>query len=179
MRWDGNVYFTDTPHRYSGIPNKSLFRIDPAGNLTMLKHYATDADLSEGGPFGVALSPSQNSIYIDTWNHPGYPQVVRFDLDDAGAVTKETLVFTDSTGPIQSVDGLCIDQGENLYLCTGSGGVRMYSPSGTFLGSINVPGATDCSFGGPELKTLFVATSGSVAGDKNLYQVPMNIPGLP
>jgi sugar lactone lactonase YvrE len=179
VRWDGNVYFTDTPHTYSGIPNKSLFRIDPQGNLTMLKHYATDADLSEGGAFGIALSPSQTSFYISTWNHPGYPQIVRFDLDDAGAVAKETLLFTDSTGPIQSVDGLCIDQGENLYLCTGAGGVRMYSPAGKFLGSIDVPGAADCSFGGADLKTLFVATSGSVAGDKNLYQVPMNIPGLP
>jgi sugar lactone lactonase YvrE len=55
----------------------------------------------------------------------------------------------------------------------------MYDPGGTFLGSIDVPGATDCSFGGADMKTLFVATSGGVAGDQNLYQVPMNIPGLP
>jgi len=102
-----------------------------------------------------------------------------FDLDDEGAVAKETLVVTDKDGPIQSVDGLCVDQGENLYLCTGGGGVRMYGPAGDFLGSIDVPGATDCTFGGADMKTLFVGTSGSVAGDKNLYQVPMNIPGLP
>ena len=179
VRWDGNVYFTDTPHRYSGIADKSLFRIDPSGKLTMLKHYATDADLSEGGAFGVALSPSHNALYIDTWNHPGYPQLVRFDLDADGSVSKETLIMTDKDGPIQSVDGLCVDQGENIYVCTGGGGVRMYSPTGAFLGSIDVPGATDCSFGGADMKTLFVATSGSVAGDKNLYQVAMNIPGLP
>ena len=179
VRWDGNVYFTDTPHRYSGAADKSVFRIDPAGKLTMLKHYATDADLSEGGAFGIALSPNQRSFYIDTWNHPGYPQLVRFDLDDSGAVAKETLLMTDKDGPIQSVDGLCLDQAENIYLCADGGGVRMYSPSGTFLGTIDVPGATDCSFGGADMKTLFVGTSGSVAGDKNLYQVPMNIPGLP
>jgi gluconolactonase len=179
VRWDGNVYFTDTPHTYSGEPNKSVFRIDPAGNLTMLKHYATDADLSEGGAFGIALSPNQRAFYIDTWNHPGYPQVVRFDLDEAGAVAKETLVLTDKDGPIQSVDGLCVDQAENLYVCTGGGGVRMYSPTGELLGTIDVPGATDCTFGGADMKTLFVATSGGVAGDKNLYQVPLNIPGLP
>ena len=178
-RWDGNVYFTDTPHAYSGVPNRSLFRIDPRGALTMLKHYGSDADLSEGGPFGIALSPNHGALYIDTWNHPGYPQLVRFDLDADGAVAKETLLMTDPDGPIQSVDGLCIDQGENIYMCTGGGGVRMYGATGTFLGSIDVPGATDCSFGGADMKTLFVATSGSVAGDKNLYQVAMNIPGLP
>jgi len=179
VRWDGNVYFTDTPHAYSGVPNKSLFRIDPRGALTMLKHYGSDADLSEAGPFGIALSPTHGALYIDTWNHPGYPQLVRFDLDADGAIAKETLLMTDPDGPIQSVDGLCIDQGENIYMCTGGGGVRMYGATGTFLGSIDVPGATDCSFGGTDMKTLFVATSGSVAGDKNLYQVAMNIPGLP
>jgi sugar lactone lactonase YvrE len=178
VRWDGNAYFTDTPHRYSGIPNKRLFRIDPAGKLTLLKRYAKDSDLSEGGAFGIALSPNQRAFYISTWNHPGHPQLVRFDLAADGAVTKETLVMTDTSGPIQSVDGLCIDQAENLYLCTGGGGLRMYSPAGELLGTLPVPGATDCSFGGSDMKTLFIATSGGVAGDKNLYQVPMNIPGL-
>lgn len=179
VRWDNNVYFTDTPHRYSGTPNKRLFRIDPAGNLTLLKRYASDSDLSEGGAFGIALSPDQRALYISTWNHPGYPQLVRFDLASDGAIADETLVMTDEDGPVQSVDGLCVDQGENLYLCTGSGGVRMYDPAGTLLGTIDVPGATDCTFGGADMKTLFVATSGGVAGDKNLYQIPMNIPGLP
>jgi hypothetical protein len=179
VRRDGNVYFTDTPHRWSGAPDKSLFRIDPAGNLTMLKHYASDADLSEGGAYGIALSPSQNALYISTWNHPGYPQIVRFDLNADGSVAAETLLMTDEDGPIQSVDGLCVDQAENLYLCAGGGGVRMYDSTGALLGVIDVPGATDCSFGGADMKTLFVATSGGVAGDKNLYRVPMNIPGLP
>jgi sugar lactone lactonase YvrE len=179
VRWDGNAYFTDTPHRYSGAPDKRLFRVDPTNHLSLLKQYATDADQSEGGAFGIALSPNQRAFYVSTWNHPGYPQLVRFDLDDDGAVAKETLFMTDKDGPIQSVDGLCVDQGENLYLCTGGGGVRMYGPAGDFLGSIDVPGATDCTFGGTDMKTLFVGTSGSVAGDKNLYQVPMNIPGLP
>jgi sugar lactone lactonase YvrE len=178
-RWDGNVYFTDTPHRWSGAPDKSLFRIDPAGNLTMLKHYASDADLSEGGAVGIALSPDQRAFYVSTWNHPGYPQLVRFDLADDGSVADETLLMTDEEGPIQSVDGLCIDRAENLYLCTGGGGVRMYDSGGAFLGAIDVPGATDCTFGGDDGRILFVATSGGVAGDKNLYQVPMNIPGLP
>jgi sugar lactone lactonase YvrE len=179
VRWDGNTYFTDTPHRYSGEPNKRLFRIDPAGDLTLLKVYATDADLSEGGAYGIALSPNQRAFYVSTWNHSGHPQLVRFDLASDGAVAKETLVMTDEDGPIQSVDGLCIDEAENLYLCTGGGGVRMYSPTGALLGTIDVPGATDCSFGGADMQTLFVATSGGVAGDKNLYQVAMNIPGLP
>ena len=53
------------------------------------------------------------------------------------------------------------------------------APTGAFLGVIDVPGATDCTFGGADMKTLFVGTSGSVAGDKNLYRVPMNIPGVP
>jgi sugar lactone lactonase YvrE len=179
VRWDGNAYFTDTPHRYSGIPNKRLFRIDPAGKLSLLKRYAKDSDLSEGGAFGIALSPNQRAFYISTWNHPGHPQLVRFDLAPDGAVAKETLVMTDTAGPIQSVDGLCIDQAENVFLCTGGGGVRIYSPAGALLDTIAVPGATDCTFGGSDMKTLFVATSGGIAGDKNLYQVPMNIPGLP
>ena len=179
VRWDGNAYFTDTPHRYSGTANKRLFRIDPAGKLTLLKRYASDADLSEGGAFGIALSPNQRAFYISTWNHPGHPQLVRFDLAADGAVARETLVMTDKAGPIQSVDGLCVDQAENIYLATGGGGLRMYDAAGAFLGAIDVPGATDCSFGGRDMKTLFVATSGSVAGDKNLYQVPLNIPGLP
>jgi sugar lactone lactonase YvrE len=191
VRWDGNVYFTDTPHQYSSAI-KHLFRIDPSGTLSVIKTYTNqDSEHSEGGPIGIALSRDHNSLYISTWNHPGYPQLVRFDLNADGSVdknadgtTKDDLFMTDEQGPIQASDGLCVDQADNIYMAaTGSatdgGGVRIYSPTGDSLGVIDVPGATDCTFGGADLKTLLVAAGGGVAGDKNLYQVPMNIPGVP
>ena len=181
-RWDGNIYFIESaggPSGYYQDSPKGLFRIDPAGNLTLIKQHAT-GDTADYGPFGIALSPDHNSLYISTMDRQAHSRVVRFDLANDGSVANPagTIVFTDTNGPVAAADGLCIDQAENFYVCSGGDGIVVYDHTGAALTKIKIPGAVDCSFGGANMRTLFAA-AGSGEAVYNLWQVPMAVPGLP
>jgi gluconolactonase len=53
-------------------------------------------------------------------------------------------------------------------------GVRVFSPSGRPLGSMGgVGNTTNVAFGGDDAKTLFIT------GQTALYQIKLNVPGLP
>ena len=41
--------------------------------VNAIAHYIHSA---AGGAFGIGLSANQRALYISTWNHPGYPQLV-------------------------------------------------------------------------------------------------------
>ena len=59
-------------------------------------------------------------------------------------------------------DGMCTDSLGNLWVAFwGSGQVRNYSPDGDLLNIVHAPTAlTTCpSFGGPELKTMFITSA--------------------
>jgi gluconolactonase len=82
-------------------------------------------------------------------------------------------------------DGMCIDAKDNLYVAAGANrpypnqnidnpaGVYVFSPGGKLQGVIPVPEdmITNCCFGGPDLKTLYV-TAG-----KTLWQIRCKNPG--
>ena len=72
-------------------------------------------------------------------------------------------------------DGMVLDVAGNIYLTAGSGdraGIYIFAPDGTQLGFIatgEIPG--NCTFGGPDLCTLYIAASSS------LYGIHLAIPG--
>ncbi len=84
------------------------------------------------------------------------------------------------------VDGLTLDELGNLYTADwGAGQVKVHSPDGTQIGSIAVDAqetsgnessgergnTSNCIFGGPERKTLYIT------GDGGLYKVEMKVAG--
>ena len=71
-----------------------------------------------------------------------------------------------------TVDGMCVDCAGNLYAGT-SNGVEVYSPTGSYVGTVPTGESSNCTFGGADRKTLYV-TSRAV-----LKVVTLNVPGLP
>jgi sugar lactone lactonase YvrE len=60
--------------------------------------------------------------------------------------------------------GLCVDNDDCLWVChRGAGYISRYNQSGECLEKIKIeaPGVKYCAFGGPQLDTLFIVTSGS------------------
>jgi gluconolactonase len=70
---------------------------------------------------------------------------------------------------------MVLDIQGNIYLTAGEGekaGIYIFSPAGDLLGFIptgEIPG--NCTFGGPDLRTLYIAASTS------LYRIQLLIPG--
>jgi gluconolactonase len=77
----------------------------------------------------------------------------------------------------RGIDGMVVDTDGNLYATAESGdrsGVYVFSPAGVPLGFLPTPEtATNCTFGGKDLKTLYVTAGTSV------YKVRLNAAGLP
>ena len=64
--------------------------------------------------------------------------------------------------------------GESDFGATAMGGILVYAPDGTPLGRIITPTETEnFCFGGPDLKTVYTASKGSV------YSFRMRVPGNP
>ena len=107
-----------------------------------------------------------------------------YDLQPDGSL-KNMRVFHNFY-PGRSADGMCIDSKGNLYAAAGlhrrrgtsetldtKTGVHIFSPAGKLLNLISIPEdtITNCAFGGPDRKTLYV-TAG-----KTLFRIKNDIPG--
>ena len=66
---------------------------------------------------------------------------------------------------------MCLDAVGNIY-ATSSSAVRVFAPDGTTWGEIAIPEpAANCTFGGLDGRTLFIAARSSI------YSMSMTIPG--
>lgn len=158
VRSDGTIYFTDPafrPHARE-LDFTGVYRITPQGavNLVTRDYY----------PNGIALSPDERWLYVVNGK-----RIERMALmPDGSASHPSTLLETKSDG-----DGMAVDDAGNLYIATQH--IEVFSPEGKPYGEIKLPGKglTNCTFGGPDRKTLFATTADS------LTAIPMPIPGLP
>ncbi len=78
--------------------------------------------------------------------------------------------------PFGGGDGMVLDLEGRIYLTAGEGeaaGVYIFTPDGAQVGFIHTPETPgNCTFGGPGLRTLYVAASSS------LYRIRLGVPGL-
>lgn len=168
-RRDGNVYFTD-PRTESGggtAPLTALFRVAPDGQVT--------THLENLGARGLALSFDQRKLYVSAENRYGETILYVVALDESGAIGTHT-IFAAAPGAGMGAFGLCVDQADNVYHAARSG-VRVHSPTGAIISTINVPGADDCSFGEDDARAIYVTTASSLAVH-NLYRFRVDVPGL-
>ena len=153
VRSDNNIYFTD--------PDTGFYRVSPAGMVTGPLNQVQR-------PNGVVLSPDESILYV---GDVGNKQIKKFAVMPDGALdTASSQLFV--TAKNGAVDGMCVDCAGNLYAST-SGGVEVYSPSAKALGTIPTGFSSNCTFGGSDRKTLYVAAR------TLLKAVPMTVPGLP
>ena len=181
----GRIYFTDPYYNADRSPleldEEAVYRVDSDGrNLIRVLGKGQVAR-----PNGIAISGDNKMLFVVD-NHPEAPvrKVLAFDLDGDGLPKDKANVIHDF-GSGRGGDGMCIDAQDNIYVAAGAnrpypnqdltnpGGIYVFARSGKPLGVIPVPEdmVTNCCFGGPDLKTLYV-TAG-----KTLWSIRMNVPG--
>lgn len=168
-RKDGTMYVTDPGYFADTIAANRIYRIDPAGNVQVIEAFE---DVPR--PNGIALSPDEKTLFVG-FSAPTtgtLPFVRKYTVNDDGTLGEWTK-FID-IGPIDSQpDGLAVDKVGNLYVATNAG-VEVFSPSGTPFGTIPVPEKpTGMTFGGAEMKTLYITTAGV-----KIWQINMKLAGV-
>ena len=155
----GRLYFTD-------LAGGAVYRIDPDKTLTRIL-----ARPEIDRPNGLAISPDDRTFYlIEANQNEGGPRMIRaYDLTPDGKVANMRVFHTFYPG--RSGDGMCIDSQGSLYVAAGlnrtrgtsetlatKAGIHVFSSSGRLLDFFPVyeDSVTNCAFGGPDLKTLYV-----------------------
>ncbi len=147
----GDLYFTDPPYGLVGknddpekeIPFNGVYRVSRDGEVTLLTKEMTF-------PNGIALSPDESTLYVAN-SDPAKALWMAFPVKDDGTLG-EGKVFKDVTDWVKGQkglpDGLKVDRDGNLF-ATGPGGVHVFAPDGTHLGTIATGEATaNCGWGG-------------------------------
>ena len=173
VRSDGTIYFSDpnTSQTPSPTPQTQTraYRVAPGGAVSVV-----DATLTN--PNGMTLSIDEATLYVSSNN----------------GVFAYAVAADGSTGPrpttpitTMNIDGMGIDCAGNLYgAVINTLNVVVFSPSGAMIGMITVPGnptpqgVTNVAFGGADHKRLYITAQGS-SGTQGLYQVDLNVPGMP
>lgn len=179
VRSDGVIYFTDPLYGIDGSQGfrgqaelcfQGVYRLTPDGTVTL-------EDQSTAGPNGVELSPNERVLFV---TYTASSQIFGFRVAEDGSLSDKTLFAS-----VLLADSTCIDAAGDLYVASAQG-ITVLDPNGTRLGVIQTSGqiATNCTFGGPDQRTLFItshsALGGGTAGSSTLWRVDsMPIPGIP
>lgn len=189
----GRIYFSDP--RYGsrdgmeikdadGRLVEGVYRVDPNGKVTRVITHEADR------PNGVLVTPDDRYLFVADNNNNdigGARKLWRFDLQGDGKIDPKSrlLVFDWKNG--RGPDGMVLDAKGNLFVAGGltksnppaesadefKGGVYVFSAKGKLVEFIAIPNdeVTNCTFGGDDLKTLYVTAGG------NLWSVRVNTPG--
>ena len=147
---NGDLYFTDPPYGLRGrnddpkkeLPFNGVYRLAKDGTVTLLTREMTF-------PNGLAFAPDEETLYGAN-SDPNRAIWRAFDVRDDGTLGKGR-VFCDATPRVPSQkglpDGIKVDRSGNLF-ATGPGGVLVFDPDGTHLGTLNTGVATaNCGWG--------------------------------
>ena len=190
----GYVFFTDP--RYGkrdqleivddrGTVIEGVYRISPDGELKMLLSHEVKR------PNGLAISPDGRFLFVaDNANdaHAFARKLWRFELDGNRDIVAGSQKLLFDWGTERGPDGMAIDSLGRLYVTAGlnypapphetatkyKAAVYVVDPrTGELLKTIPLPMdmITNCAFGGPGLKTLFI-TSGH-----KLWSIPVKTAG--
>ena len=165
VRSDGSIYFTDPwfgrmpgfgVERPRELGWQGVFRISPSGDL----HLVVDRRLFDQ-PNGLCFSPDESKLYI---NDTTRALIRVFEVAPDGSLSRGRLFAQGirSSREAGVPDGMKCDEKGNIWL-TAPGGIRIYAPDGTQLGTVRIPEMpANLHWGGPSWRTLFVCAETSV-----------------
>jgi len=167
---DGWLYFTDPPYGLEGLEESPLreldfngiYRLGPAGQLQLL-----NADQTR--PNGIVLSPDDLTLYVANSDEN---QMVWYTYDIGERGLSEPRIFYDVSDQTATgvPDGMTVDLAGNIF-ATGPGGVWVFAPDGTHLGTIQPDEVPANVAWGDDGYTLYMtARSG-------LYRIQLNTEG--
>lgn len=173
----GRLYFTDP----GPIGQGTVYRIDTDGKLARI---LSGSQIEK--PNGIVISPDDRTLYLIESNQAerGARMIRAYDLRADGTVTNMRVFHNFYPG--RSADGMTIDTRGNIYAAAGLHrrrgtsetldtrcGIHVFSPDGKLVRFVAIPEdtVTNCAFGGPDMKTLYV-TAG-----KTLFRIRTEVPG--
>ena len=171
------IYFTDPAQPAGG----AVYRIDPGGKLSRIL-----AAPQIEKPNGIVIAPDDRTLYLIESNgaDKGARMIRAYDLHPDGTVSNMRVHYNFYPG--RSADGMTIDSEGNIWAAAGlharrgtsetldtKCGVYCISPQGKVLHFVPIPEdtITNCAFGGPDMKTLYV-TAG-----KTLFKIRTEVVG--
>ena len=185
----GRIWFSNPwnpPLAPDGVPEvaQDVFRADPRsdGSWNVLQ---ITSDMTK--PNGIALSANEQVLYVaqSDFGEDRVRELRAYPIlnDRVGPYTTLYTFGIDHRGVHRGIDGMRLDMAGNIVATAGwhkSGPgplLYVFDPSGRVLATREVPteeGPSNCAFGGPDLRTLYVTTV-----DGYLLSTRMEIPGLP
>ena len=189
----GRIYFTDP--RYgdrssiemldeSDLEVEGVYRVDPDGSITRIITHEVDR------PNGIAITTDNRFLFVadnNNNNRGGARKLWRFNLNPDGTIDPATQRLIYDWGSTRGPDGMKFDTSGRLYVAAGlnrphpphetadppTAGIYVFSPEGELLEFVAIPRdeTTNCAFGGPDGKTLFVTAGGT------LWSVRTKTPG--
>jgi gluconolactonase len=164
---DGTIWFTDPSYGWlQGFRPRPLLRdavrrYDPqTGQVTMVAK-------SLDKPNGLCFSPDESVLYVTDSgaNHepgsfnPNRPHHIKaFDVLEDGRLAGERVFAEIEPG---FPDGIKVDAAGRVYASSFSG-VQVFAPDGSRIGEIELPGAVNFCFGGPERNVLFITADTAI-----------------
>jgi gluconolactonase len=156
---NGDLYFTDPPY---GLPKNwddprreldfcGVYRLSTDGKLTLLTKELTR-------PNGIAFSPDEKTLYV-AQSDPAAAIWMAYDVKPDGTLGAGRTFF-DATPWVKEgkkglPDGLKVDAEGNLF-ATGPGGLHVFAPDGTHLGTFETGQATGNCAWGDDGSTLYI-----------------------
>jgi gluconolactonase len=156
VKSDRTIWFTDPSYGWlQGFRPRPLLR-DGVRRYDSRTGAVTMVARSLDKPNGLCFSPDESVLYV-TDSGAGH-HIKAFDvLDDGSLAGERVLAEFEPDHP----DGIKVDSEGRLY-ASFPGGVRILGPDGARIGEIELPGAVNFCFGGPERNVLFITADTAI-----------------
>jgi gluconolactonase len=157
----GGFYFSDPNYQHRGQPTvmkQDVYYCSADGRVTRVSTVCFK-------PNGVLLSADDKTLYVADARGQS---IYRYDVTGPGQLAHERL-WLDQLGA--NPDGLTLDEHDNLYICCGKAGLKIFDRDANPVGQLNVH-AANCCFGGPDFRTLCIASVDKFIG------IRTNVTGL-
>jgi gluconolactonase len=163
----GRIWFSDPRYRAEMAPmeldHHSVLRATPGADGSWTLERVT---FDTTRPNGLLVSADDRWLYVaESPPAPsGQRELRAYPIADDGTVGNHEVLHT--FGPHRGIDGMCLDVEGNIVATAGweqsgpGGMIYVFSPRGRVLSTHPMPEPvkrpTNCKFGGPELRTLYV-----------------------
>jgi gluconolactonase len=165
----GGFYFSDPNYQHRRQPTvmkQDVYYCSAEGRVTRVSTVCFK-------PNGVLLSADDKTLYVaDARGQCIY----RYEVVRPGQLASERL-WIDQLGA--NPDGLTLDEHDNLYVCCGKAGLKIFDRDARFVGQLSVH-AANCCFGAADFRTLCIASVDKFLGIRTnvtgLKPLPLRVP---